>query len=366
MADTAPLPPAELLYEQAACGLLLTSPNGTIRRANVTFCRWIGYAEEELVDRRRLPDLLNMGGRIFHQTHWAPLLQMQGSIAEVKLDVLHKDGRAIPMLMNAAVFRVGDEVWHQVAVLVAEDRHKYERELLQARRRAEELAAQEKQAQEALREAQAELTREHAAAEDRALFAEQMVSIVSHDLRNPLAAVQMGAHILGTGDLSPAQRTTVGRIDNSTRRALRLITQLLDFTQVRMGAGIVVSPVPVDLHALVAESVEELATAYAGRELVHTAEGAGACRADPDRLTQLVGNLVSNAMSYGAPERPVRVTSAIVAGGFELSVHNEGTPIPAEIMERLFEPMVRGADRTRPGVGAGAVHRPRHRAGARG
>ena len=85
-ADDAPTDP-EALYENAACGLLVTSLDGTLRRANRTFCRWIGYESSELIDgRRRFADLLTMGGRIFHQTHWAPLLQIQGSVAEVKLD----------------------------------------------------------------------------------------------------------------------------------------------------------------------------------------------------------------------------------------------------------------------------------------
>src|SRR5438045_9060217 len=95
------LPDWQALYEDAACGLLLTGVDGTILRVNRTFCRWIGMSAEELCDRRRMQDLLTMGGRIFHQTHWAPLLQMQGSVAEVKVDVVHRDGHTVPMMMNA-------------------------------------------------------------------------------------------------------------------------------------------------------------------------------------------------------------------------------------------------------------------------
>lgn len=69
---------ADALYEHAPCGLLVTGPEGTIRRVNATFCSWTGHKPEALVGQRKLQDLLNMGGRIFHQTHWTPLLQMQG------------------------------------------------------------------------------------------------------------------------------------------------------------------------------------------------------------------------------------------------------------------------------------------------
>ena len=74
------------VFDGAACGLLLTEADGRILRANRTFCRWLGYREEELLGTR-YQDLLTMGARIFHQTHWAPLLEMQGSLSEVRLEL---------------------------------------------------------------------------------------------------------------------------------------------------------------------------------------------------------------------------------------------------------------------------------------
>ncbi|MDQ6680511.1 MAG: PAS domain-containing protein, partial [Pseudomonadota bacterium] len=85
-------PGPDALFEHAACGLLLTSADGRIRRVNATFCGWVGYAASELVDKRRIQDLLTIGGRVFHQTHFSPLMQMQGSVSEVKLDVMHCSG----------------------------------------------------------------------------------------------------------------------------------------------------------------------------------------------------------------------------------------------------------------------------------
>ena len=178
-------PDAGPLYDYAACGLLVTDADGTIRVVNDTFCQWTGHKRDDLIGKRRLQDLLTMGGRIFHQTHWAPLLQIQGSVAEVKLDVVHASGEVKPMILNAVSRAHGNVVRHEIAAFGAEDRHRYERELLQARRRAEELHTRSVEAQRALVAAQAELDVQKQAAEDRALFAEQMVGIVSHDLRNP-------------------------------------------------------------------------------------------------------------------------------------------------------------------------------------
>lgn len=341
-AEVPPLADAAL-YEDAPCGLLVTSRDGAIRRVNRTFCNWLGFEPDALVGKRRLQELLTMGGRIFHHTHWLPLLQMQGSIAEVKLDLVHQQGHTIPMMMNALRRGSGESAWHEVSVFVAEDRHRYEKELVRARKQAKELLVQQQESRQALVLAQEEINRQRAVAEDRALFAEQMIGIVSHDLRNPLSAIQMSAYLLERGDLSPIQRTVLGRINNSTGRAQRLITELLDFTLVRTGTGLTVTPIPVRLHQLVSDSVDELAAAFPERRLVHERLGDGECEVDADRLTQLIGNLVGNAVSYGAPDAPLRVTSRIEPGSFEIGVHNEGIPIPQDVKASLFEPMIRGA-----------------------
>ena len=88
---------------------------------------------------------------------------------------------------------------------------------------------------------------------------------------------------------------------------------------------------------------------------MHCRDGDGQCIADADRLGQLVGNLVSNAIAYGAPGTPVTVTSATTGDGFSIAVHNDGVPIPETRQAALFQPMVRGAesDAERRSVGLG-------------
>ena len=91
----------EDLYENAPCGYLSLRPDGRIVKANQTFCRWTGYAPDELIGKR-LHDFLNIAGRIFYETHFAPLLRMQGFFNEVALDLVKKDGEPFPVLVNAA------------------------------------------------------------------------------------------------------------------------------------------------------------------------------------------------------------------------------------------------------------------------
>jgi hypothetical protein len=99
-------------------------------------------------------------------------------------------------------------------------------------------------------------------------------------------------------------------------------------------------------ETLIAETVDELASISSGRVLRHVRCSEGMCLADGGRLAQLVGNLVSNALAYGAPEVPVTVTSTIAAATCSIAVHNGGSPIPEHARARLFEPMTRGSDTT--------------------
>ena len=190
------IPDSQSLFDNAPCGLVVTREDGSILSANKTFCTWIGWEKTDL-ERRRFQDLLTMGGRIFHQTHWAPLIQMQGSVAEVKLDVVHRDKTLISMLLNGVRQQHESGVVYQLALFCTTDRDHYERELLKAKQLAEELLANKVAADAALSQAQTKLNKAYEKAQRRALFAEQMVAIVSHDLKNPLTAIKMAAEILG-------------------------------------------------------------------------------------------------------------------------------------------------------------------------
>ncbi len=463
--------PRAALYDGAPCGLLSTTAAGAIRRVNQTLCRWLGYAPEDLVGLRRFQDLFSVGSKIFHQTHWMPLLQIQESVAEVQLDLVHRDGHALHVLVNARRRDEGGEMQHDIAVFVATDRRRYERELLTARRSAEDLLDRERQAQEALhaarlrlqlaldsahllvwdvdiatglptyepgvgrllqlpegetvtaaayracihpddreaeeaallaalaegsggvyaaeyrligrdgvehvvsssgrvfynqtgeaagfsgilqevtawRHAEAALRQQEQEARSHALLAEQLVGIVSHDLRTPLQAVVLGASMLSSSELTPLQARTVGRLTSAGNRATRLIADLLDFTQSRLGTGLQVRRGEMDLRSLVAEGAEELKLAWPGRMVQHQHQGEGLVWADPDRLAQVITNLGNNALTYGAPDRPITIASTVSAKEWRLQVHNHGPTIPEALLPHLFEPMRRGEQQVKLG-----------------
>jgi signal transduction histidine kinase len=179
---------------------------------------------------------------------------------------------------------------------------------------------------------------------------ERLVGVVGHDLRTPLAAIQMGiALLLRKGGLSPDQERTVGRLGASAGRMTAIIRDLLDFTRVRKEGAIPLEPKPVDLAEVCRRAVTELRQAHPNRGIALATPPAIPLVGDPERLLQVASNLVGNAIQHSPPESEVVVRLIASAAEAILEVHNDGAPIPAELLPDLFEPFrqaVRGPDPT--------------------
>ena len=128
------------LYDNAPCGFLSTLLDGTIAKVNTTLLDWLGRTREDLVGRRRFIDLLAVGSRLYHETHFAPLLQMQGQVSGIALELLASDGTPLPVLVTSTVKIGGDgaPLLIRTTVFDARERRAYEQELLGARRRADQ------------------------------------------------------------------------------------------------------------------------------------------------------------------------------------------------------------------------------------
>ncbi|WP_328296876.1 SpoIIE family protein phosphatase [Streptomyces sp. NBC_00435] len=131
---------AEELYENAPCGYLSTLMDGTIAKINGTLLEWTGLDRSAVVGRMRFTDLLTVGGRLYHETHFAPLLRMQGEIGGIALEIKRADGTRLPVLVSSVVKRgdSGDPLLIRTTVFDARDRRAYEEELLRARKAAEQ------------------------------------------------------------------------------------------------------------------------------------------------------------------------------------------------------------------------------------
>ncbi|WP_267715788.1 PP2C family protein-serine/threonine phosphatase [Streptomyces sp. CoH17] len=130
---------AEELYESAPCGYLSTLMDGTICKINATLLGWLGLERASVVGRLRFTDLLTVGGKLYHETHFAPLLRMQGRISGIALEVKQADGGRIPVLVSSVVKHggSGEPLLIRTTVFDARDRRSYEEELLRARKAAE-------------------------------------------------------------------------------------------------------------------------------------------------------------------------------------------------------------------------------------
>ncbi|WP_031096746.1 PP2C family protein-serine/threonine phosphatase [Streptomyces sp. NRRL S-15] len=129
----------EDLYENAPCGYISTLMDGRIAKVNGTLLKWLGYRREELVGHKQFSDLLTIGGRLYHETHYSPLLRMQGEVSGIALELKAADGSRLPVLVTSTVKQDidGEPLLIRTTLLDARDRRTYERELLRARQEAE-------------------------------------------------------------------------------------------------------------------------------------------------------------------------------------------------------------------------------------
>jgi PAS domain S-box-containing protein len=172
---------------------------------------------------------------------------------------------------------------------------------------------------------------------------EQFIAILGHDLRNPLNAVKMAAGLLQEPAASPELREKCAqRIAASTDRMSKMIDQILDLALSRLGGGIPVERSSTDICDIINTVLEELRLAHPSRVIEWSARTGVVGQWDRERLTQVVSNLVANAVQHGDPARPARLDLKVVNETVELSVHNFGAPIPDDLLPRVFEPYRRG------------------------
>ncbi|MER5525879.1 SpoIIE family protein phosphatase [Streptomyces sp. NPDC002677] len=134
----------EDLYESAPCGYLSTLMDGTIAKINTTLLDWLGLQREAVVGRTRFTDLLTVGGKLYHETHFAPLLRMQGEISGIALEIKQADGGRMPVLVSSVIKHgsSGEPLLVRTTLFDARDRRAYEEELLRGRKAAEEARKQ--------------------------------------------------------------------------------------------------------------------------------------------------------------------------------------------------------------------------------
>jgi signal transduction histidine kinase len=155
--------------------------------------------------------------------------------------------------------------------------------------------------------------------------------------------------------MSERQLRALQRIEAGAARMSRLINDLLDYSRARLGHGLPVHPAPADLDAICRDALDQVRPSHPGRRIVYRHEGDGRGEWDPDRIGQVVANLVTNALRYSPEQSDVTLSWRGEPDRKVLSVHNDGPPIAPALLGQIFEPFKRGdgAGNTWGGVGLG-------------
>ncbi|WP_462379419.1 sensor histidine kinase [Pseudomonas sp. Marseille-QA0892] len=194
-----------------------------------------------------------------------------------------------------------------------------------------------------------------AGANETARLQNEFVSVLSHDLRTPLSAIQMSAQMLEQKLSDRQERKFTTTILTSTYRMSALIEDVLDFARGRLGGGIPVNRAPVnDLPELLQGVISEVRVSHPSVLIEQSVAIKGDVYCDASRIGQLLANLLTNAVTHGAKDQPVTVNVSKDGECLRVEVHNYGSPIPAELLPLLFQPFTRSATGSRAeGLGLG-------------
>jgi signal transduction histidine kinase len=349
------LPGGEELFDAAACGLVLTDARGMIVRANANARAWLGYGALDAIEARMI-DLLPVGARLFYHTHCQPILQVQGSVAEIQVEVRNRKQERLPMLINIVRKGTGPGVLDHWALFKASDRRAYERELLAARKLSEA-------ALEARRDAEAELQRlnDRLSAADRKK--DEFLATLSHELRNPLAPMRSALDVLNLKFGGRGDDRLLQVFDRQLRHMTRLVDDLMEVSRITQGC-MQLQRAPVELAALVRSAAHDMtATMRAARHTlqVSVADLPLVVDGDATRLSQVIANLLTNAAKYTPDGGTISLSLECEPDGdggnhAVIRVRDDGIGIPASALATVFDMFAQlqpALERAKGGLGIG-------------
>ena len=352
------------LFDNAPCGYVSTDPSGRILQVNRTLATWLKI-EKSGLSGRRFQDLLNIAGKIYYETHFAPLLRMQGFFNEVALDLVDSEGARMPVLVNAMERRDpdGDVAFIRITVFNAVDRRQYEQALLEARRRADQASAELLELNHTLEQRVEEAVAEQMVAEAALRQAQKMEAIgqltggVAHDFNNLLTVILGGLESIQklVPSLPDEPRRRIQRsaamATHGAERAATLTARLLAFSRRQP-----LDPRAVDAARLVTGLADLLERTLGEGVELQTVAGAGLWKTfvDAGELENALVNLAVNArdaMPEGGrltietsnawldEDYLAMVPEPVQPGQYVLiAVSDTGSGMDADTIARVFEP----------------------------
>ena len=340
------------LYEHAPCGLVVTDKDGLLLHVNATACGLLGFAPAELVGFRRIQELMTVGARLFHHTHCQPVLQVRGSVGELQIDLRHRDGSRLPMLVNILRRKHEGQVRDEWALFMATERQSYERELRSARKAAEE-------ALEARRGAESQLQAMNATLSAADRRKDEFLATLSHELRNPLAPMRSALEVMKHRRAPTLdEERLLGVFDRQLHHLTHLVDDLMEVSRITQDK-MELRREPIDLAALARAAIDDTAGLIDdARHLldVDLPPTPVMVDADPTRINQVIVNLLTNAAKYTPDGGRITLSLGSDAGAAVLAVRDTGIGLPAHALATVFDMFSQlepALDRAKGGLGIG-------------
>ncbi|WP_313114963.1 ATP-binding protein [Aequorivita sediminis] len=306
------------LYENAPCGSVIFRNDGIIVTINETLANWLGYRKSEIINLRTLPSLFKVGGQIYFETHFFPLIKMQGFIQEVYFDIVRKDKSIFHALVNVREIPSdgSNEATYQATILNVSDRRKYEKELLDAKRKAE--------------------------AESKAKA--EFLATISHEIRTPLNAILGIGNLLHDTPLNENQKEYARLLLGSSEHLLSLVNNLLDLSKIE-AKKLALEYVSFNIYDLIT-TLKEIYSVKAAEKNVElrlelTEDVPLNIIGDPVKLNQILTNLIGNAIKF-TKEGSITVVISVLKKikkqvTLKFEVADTGIGIPEEKLEAIFQ-----------------------------
>jgi len=321
------------LLDTAPCGFLSFTDDGTVQTVNQTLLDLLDRSREEVVGTP-VEQLLSPGAKLFYHTHFFPMLKMEGEAEEVYLSLETSEGDDLSCLLNATRTPRDGEPVNEVVLLPFEERNQYEDEILQAKQVAEQ------------------------ANRAKAKF----LSTVSHELRTPISTIKSLSQYLSLGvrgAVTEEQEEYLDRIEAAADYLDTLVTDILDFARLEAGSvDVTLEPVSVEGAISRAESLLEVRFEEADLTYDRILPSPDLhVRADPDRLQQVLLNLLTNAVKFTEAGGSVTAEVAVEDDTAQIRVRDTGIGIPADEQQHIFDPFIQAQDPDRSdqrgGIGLG-------------
>jgi len=305
------------LIDRAPAGFISFAADGTICDINATLLEMLGAGRESVVGRP-FESLLTVASRIFYQTHLFPLLRLQSTAEELFITMRCGDAPDVAFLASFTSRDAGGATYYDGVLMRLRERRKWEDEIVRARRVAEEA------------------NRRNSA----------LLSMMSHDLRTPIGSISGYTDILLMGirgELTDPQRDDLQRMKKASEYVLSLIEDVLSFA--RLNAGEISAPdlrtlnadaVIAETESLIGPRMEQNGIAYERIDCTPSVT----IVADPDRLQQILLNLLTNAVKFTPAGGRITIKCVSDGESTDIKVADTGRGIPADQLEKIFEPFV--------------------------